>query len=401
MARTRTPIRPSVSSTRSSEIRLAVCLLALLGCSPPPAAEKQQREVQSEPTPEKSQAKPKRAQPELPPLPEDVVATVEGHEIPRSEFDVRYEPQAAMILARRTDGKVPEPYQAVQRVAILEQLIWSKLLELEAQRSGVDFTPEALAELEAKERKDIRDWPAWLARIGQTVEVRHQANVDYLRERVLLEARVGSLAPTEDELRAAYEANKDKFVAGEEMVRASHLQLAYGPRSEGEKIQPATPDQVAAATPDERAQWEAAAKRRAEALREVALQPGVDFNELAKQVSEGPGAYRGEDMGLFPRKQMVGEYAEAAFALEPGQLSQPIRSEKGWYVIKSFGRYPAGPLPFEAVRADLVRQLEGEKFKQAHAALRAELEGRFKVDSAALYAAKAFREAREARKRGE
>jgi peptidyl-prolyl cis-trans isomerase C len=381
---------------------LATCLLVLLlGCSSPPAGEQREEPGAVEPPVAKadSKAKPKVVQPELPPLP-DVVATVEGHEILRSEFDALYEPGAAQILSRRTDGKVPAPYQAMQRETILDKLIWSKLLELEAQRSGVDFTPEALAKLEADERRHIRDWPAWLARVGQTVEIRHQANVDYLRERVLLEARVGSLEATEDELRAAYEAGREQFVAHEEMVRASHLLLTYGPRIGDEKIQPVMPDVLAAASPEQRAQWEAAAKARAEALREAALVPGVDFNEFAREVSEGPGAFRGEDMGLFPRKQMVGEYADTAFALEPGQLSQPIRSDKGYYVIKSFGRYPAGPLPFEAVRADLVRHVEGEKFKQAHAALKTELQGRFTVESSARDEAVAFRAARAARKQG-
>lgn len=377
----------------------ATCLLVLFGCTPPPPSEQREEPGAVEPATTDSDTKPKFEQPELPPLP-DVVATVEGHEILRSEFDALYEPGAAMILKRRTDGKVPAPYQAMQREAILDKLIWSKLLELEAARSGVDFTPEALAKLEADERRHIRDWPAWLDRIGQTVEVRHQANVDYLRERVLLEARVGSLEPTEAELLAAYEAGKAQFVAGEEMVRASHLLLTYGPRVGDEKIQPTLPEQSAAATPEQRAQWDTAAKARAEALREAALVPGVDFNELARELSEGPGAFRGEDMGLFPRKQMVGEYADAAFALEPGQLSQPIKSDKGYYVIKSFGRYPAGPLPFEAVRADLVRLVEGEKFKQAHAALKAELEGRFTIESPARAEAAAFRAARKARKGG-
>jgi peptidyl-prolyl cis-trans isomerase C len=331
---------------------------------------------------------------ELPPLPE-VLATVQGQAIPRREFDIRYEPGAAMILARRDDGRVPAPYQAAQRKKLIEALIWSKQLELEAARTGVDFTPEQLAKAEADERRHVLDWEAWLARIGQTVEIRHEANVDHLRERALLEARVGSLTATEEELRASYEQNEDKFVAAEEMVRASHLLLTYGPRVGDEKIQPLLPDVQKAATEAEVAQWDALALARALALREAYLRaPGVDFNEFAREWSEGPGAFRGEDMGLFPRKQMVPEYAEAAWPLELGQLSQPIKSDKGYYVIRSFGRFPAGPLPFEAVRPDLVRQIEAEKFRAAHAALEAELDGRYEIVSPALDEATAFSAAR-------
>jgi peptidyl-prolyl cis-trans isomerase C len=327
---------------------------------------------------------------ELPPLP-DVLATVQGQEIPRREFDIRYEPGAAMILSRRDDGRVPAPYQASQRKKIIEGLIWSKQLELEAARTGVDFTPEALAKAEADERRHVLDWDAWLARIGQTVEIRHEANVDHLRERALLEARVGPLTASEEELRAAYEQSKDKLLASEEMIRASHLLLTYGPRVGDEKIQPLTPDRQKAATEAEVAEWDALALARAVALREAFLSsPGIDFNEYAREWSEGPGAFRGEDMGLFPRRQMVPEYAEAAFALEPGQLSQPIKSDKGYYVIRSFGRFPAGPLPYEAVRADLVRQVEAEKYRVAHAALEAELDGRYAIVSPALDEATAF-----------
>jgi parvulin-like peptidyl-prolyl isomerase len=205
------------------------------------------------------------------------------------------------------------------------------------------------------------------------------------------------LTASEDELRAAYAQHQDKFVASEEMARASHLLLTYGPRVGDEKIQPLTPDAQAAATEAEQAEWDAKARARATALREAFLRasgpegaPGVDFNEFAREWSEGPGAFRGEDMGLFPRRQMVPEYAEAAFTLELGQLSQPIKSDKGYYVIRSFGRYPAGPLPFEAVRADLVRQVESEKFRVAHEALEAELDGRYAIVSAALDEASAF-----------
>jgi parvulin-like peptidyl-prolyl isomerase len=389
-------VRPTAHFTPSAAVGLLTLLTLLVGCSPPPSTDEQP--VLAADAPKSDSPAPKRAGlSELPPLP-DVVAKVAGHEIARREFDIRYEPGAARILARRSDGKLPDPYQATQRETIIEALIWSKLLELEAERSGIDFTPEALAKMEADERRHVRDWAAWLERIGQTAEVRRQANIDYLRERALLEARIGPLSPSEEQLREAYEAEHEKLVSTEEMVRASHLQLAFGPRVADEKIQPPTPEQIEAATPEEKAEWDAAAKRRAEALRELALQPGVDFNELAREWSEGPGAFRGEDMGLFPYRQMVREYADAAFALEMGEISQPIHSDKGWYVIKSFGRFPAGPLPFEAVRADLVRALEQQAYQRGHVALKAELEGRFAVESQALDDARAYQAARQARK---
>jgi peptidyl-prolyl cis-trans isomerase C len=344
-----------------------------------------------EATPPKPASKAPVTKPTLAALPM-VVATVAGHEIPRAAFDLRYAPGAAMILARRDDGQVPQAYQAMQRRTIIESLVWTKQLELEALRSNVDFDPAALAKQEIEERLNVRDWPAWLVRIGQTVDVRHQANVDYFRERALFTARGVVLEPTQAELEAAYEAGRETFVATQEMVRASHLLITYGPRQANEKIQPTLPEHSAAASEQERATWDQLALAHAKALREAVMAPGVDFNEFARLHSEGPGAFRGGDMGLFPRRQMVGEYADAAFALAPGEISQPIKSDKGYYVIKSFGHYEAGPLPFEAVRADLVRQLQGEKYKQARAALQAELNERFEVVSPALDEARAFKD---------
>lgn len=377
---------------------LSLVAMLLVGCpAGPPASDASKAKAEVTPAPAKPDTPKVAAQPGLPPLP-DVVALVGGEPIPRSEFDVRYEPVAATILARRDDGKVPEPFQAMQRETILDKLIWSKQLELEAERSGVDFTPEQLAEHEAKERRHILDWPAWLARVNQTEALRHQANIDYLRERALLESRVGSLTPSEDELRAAYEAKRAQLNAAEPMVRAAHIQLAYGPRVGDEKIQPPTAAQIAAATDEQKAAWEQAARVRALALRELASAPGVDFHEFAREWSEGPGAYRGEDMGLFPKRQMVPEYSDVAFALAPGAISEPVKSSKGYYVIKSFGLYEVGPLPFEAVRMDLVRELEAKKFGEAREALEKELDERFVVESQALVDAKAFRAARAASK---
>jgi peptidyl-prolyl cis-trans isomerase C len=103
-------------------------------------------------------------------------------------------------------------------------------------------------------------------------------------------------------------------------------------------------------------------------------------------------------MGLFPKRQMVPEYSDVAFALAPGAISEPVKSSKGYYVIKSFGLYEVGPLPFEAVRMDLVRELEAKKFGEAREALEKELDERFVVESQALVDAKAFRAARAASK---
>ena len=64
------------------------------------------------------------------------------------------------------------------------------------------------------------------------------------------------------------------------------------------------------------------------------LKKGADFAELAKKKSKDPGASDGGDLGFFTKDQMVPEFSAVAFALEPGKISDPVKSQFGWHVIK-------------------------------------------------------------------
>ena len=67
---------------------------------------------------------------------------------------------------------------------------------------------------------------------------------------------------------------------------------------------------------------------------EAQLKKGADFAELAKKKSKDPGAAQGGDLGYFTKDQMVPEFAAAAFKLEKGQISDPVKTQFGWHVIK-------------------------------------------------------------------
>ena len=88
------------------------------------------------------------------------------------------------------------------------------------------------------------------------------------------------------------------------------------------------------------------AKRRIDSVY-TALQAGADFETLAKQVSQDPGsARRGGMLGWFSRHQMVKEFEDAAFALQPGQMSKPFQSPYGWHLILMKERKQLEPFDF-------------------------------------------------------
>ena len=64
------------------------------------------------------------------------------------------------------------------------------------------------------------------------------------------------------------------------------------------------------------------------------LKKGADFAELAKTKSKDPGAAEGGDLGYFTKDQMVPEFSDVAFKLEVGKISDPVKSQFGWHVIK-------------------------------------------------------------------
>ncbi len=88
------------------------------------------------------------------------------------------------------------------------------------------------------------------------------------------------------------------------------------------------------------------AKRRIDSVYQ-ALQAGADFEELAKKVSQDPGSARqGGVIGWCGTNQLVKEFEDAAFALQPGEMSSPVLSPFGWHVILMKERKQLEPFEF-------------------------------------------------------
>src|SRR3954468_17974932 len=125
----------------------------------------------------------------------------------------------------------------------------------------------------------------------------------FARNRLLMDnllAVEGKAATTDENMKKVYE-EAAKQISGEQEVHARHILV----------------------------ESEDQAKKIADELKK-----GADFAELAKKESKDPGASDGGDLGFFTKDQMVPEFSTAAFALEPGKISDPIKTQFGWHVIK-------------------------------------------------------------------
>jgi peptidyl-prolyl cis-trans isomerase C len=84
------------------------------------------------------------------------------------------------------------------------------------------------------------------------------------------------------------------------------------------------------------------------------VKAGEDFAKVADEVSKDPGS-QGGDLGWFTRDKMVPAFADAAFKLEKGQISDPVKSEFGWHIIKLEDKREKSFPPFEAVKDQVAR----------------------------------------------
>jgi peptidyl-prolyl cis-trans isomerase C len=140
----------------------------------------------------------------------------------------------------------------------------------------------------------------------------------YFRDKLAMEAMLGKIAQTADTdaaEHAAYDAAA-KAQPPEPEIHARHILL---------------PDEATA---------KAALAR---------VKGGEDFAKVATELSKDPGA-EGGDLGWFTRDRMVPEFSEAAFKMEPGQISDPVKTQFGWHIIKVEEKRIKSFPPFDQVK---------------------------------------------------
>lgn len=109
------------------------------------------------------------------------------------------------------------------------------------------------------------------------------------------------------------------------------------------------------------------AKEKADLVLQKA-KSGADFPTLARDYSEGPNAMNGGDLGFFARGEMVKSFDDAVFRLQPGQISEVVRSELGFHVIRLEEYKDPEGIPFEKVeekiKAFLTQKESNERFEK-------------------------------------
>lgn len=227
-----------------------------------------------------------------------------------------------------------------------------------ARVNGADITEAELAFAEAEVGSEIAGLP---------VESRRRVLLEYLVEAHLFAEAAGKnqLGTGKDfEERLAYyklRALRDTFYEKKvrEAVTEAQAKSAYE-------------DQIAKLKPEPEVRARHILVKSEQEAKDLVkqLKGGADFNELAKKSSDGPSAQTGGDLGYFSRGQMVKPFEDAAFSLQPGQISDPIQTEFGWHVIKVEDKRNR-PLPsFDEVKDQLMASLVQNQLKTVVQGLR-------------------------------
>lgn len=235
---------------------------------------------------------------------------------------------------------------------VLAKIDGAPITEADIADALADIGPGLPEKLEGAERqKYLLDYLIDLKLVAKKAEADKVAGgaeftrrLAYYHDKLEMEGLLMSVAKTagtEDAARKAYDAAA-KAQPPEPEVHARHILL-----------------------PDEAAAKAALARVKA----------GEDFAKVATELSKDPGG-EGGDLGWFTRDKMVPEFADAAFKLEPGQISEPVKSQFGWHIIKVEEKRMKTFPPFEQLKDQAMRYVA----QKAQSEMITELRGKAKIE---------------------
>jgi peptidyl-prolyl cis-trans isomerase C len=213
------------------------------------------------------------------------------------------------IAAEDILGQLPDIPPKLRYPYIVEYLVERHLLAQAAVKEGVADSDEYKRRLALYQAKALRD-----AYFAQTIVP----------------------TVTEEEMKKAYDAESGK-AEQTERIRARHIVVA--------------------------------SEQEAKQIR-GRIETGEKFEELAKQYSLDGSKDYGGDIGYFTAPEMVPEFSKAAFALKPGEVSQPVKTDFGWHIIRLEDRKMGGAAPYDQVKTAIRNILLRKKTQEKIIALR-------------------------------
>ena len=261
---------------------------------------------------------------------------------------VNQTPITSQELDHAVNGLLPRAYGHRQlsesrtleiKKEVLEDLIQKELLYQEARRRNVRVSSKEIEAETAKIRKRFsseKEYTAALKKNGLTPDQVRSGVERFLAVNKLTAMAVDSkVAVSDQDLADYYESNRDRFALPEER-EIRQILIAVEPGGSDED-------------------WKAGLKKADEIFKEA--NAGQDFAELARINSDDKSTSgRGGNLGFLPKGRMsVKELDEAAFALDEGQVSSPVKTLYGYFILKVDGIRPSRPLAFSEVDKDLLR----------------------------------------------
>lgn len=339
------------------------------------------------------------------------VASVNGKEIPMRDFATAWARQ--MNFLRSQGSPIPESVarQFGMHTQVLDRLVNTELLAQAAERHGITASDEELRKLIHQNTDFQKDGVFDMERYKQVLrdfyrktppdfegELRRQLSAQKMLDVVRANAVV-----SDDEVRAKYEkeGNQAKVVFArflptmyaDKVAAPTPAQLADWKKAhekeikdyfEANKFVYQQPERIHARqvlvklSPEATAEQKAQAKAKAEALRKE-IEGGKDFATVAKESSEDPGSKaRGGDLGWVERGSWEPALADAAFALKPGEVTQPVETKFGVHLVKVEEKQPAQDKKLEDVQDEIATTL----YKQERAKEQARAEAQKALASA-------------------
>ena len=259
---------------------------------------------------------------------EPLAAKVNGKKITLAEVDVRLT-QMAGQQAEMFQGEQGEQAKAQFRNQVLDQMIEMELLMAEVNKRGIKVTDK---EIDSKLKelmkeyglKDQAELEAALKQQNMTFAQFKKELADRIQIEKLGDQVTKDIKASDKEVKEYYEKNKASF-AVKDQVQVAHILV-----QEEEKAKKILSD----------------------------VRAGADFSKLAKEHSIDPGSKdKGGEMPMTDKDQFVPEFAEASWKLEPGQISELVKTTYGFHIIKMIAKKNGGEKKFEDIKDEVEEQM--------------------------------------------